>query len=195
MIYNFSPTTESILSTGNPEKIGGVDWLPIHTSTGGGWVEAEFLTAQVDLETFAEDKRPLALVKEFAERLRVGHDVTSLIADRGIVLALTGAPAQLAPQQFAALMGGTRLRRLPTVGGVLHDQRDFQFAVGEPFLAAFDGTEWITPSIAHSQKALIPAEVWNFRYLALGEETSQPWLVFFEYERGKPRIVGLGIDE
>jgi len=31
--------------------------------------------------------------------------------------------------------------------------------------------------------------------LALGEGTVQPWLVFFEYDGGTPRIVGLGIDE
>ena len=194
-IYNFNLTTESILSTGRSTSVDGIEWLPVDTQRGEGWVQAEYVTEQVDLETFAEDKRPMKLVREFSERLRTGDDVASLIATRGIVLALTGPTTQLAPQQFDTLMDGKRLRQIPTVRGVLHDQRDFHFAVAEPFLAAFDSTELITPAIAHSPTALIPTEVWNFRYLALGEDTRQPWLVFFEYEGGKPRIVGLGIDE
>ncbi len=109
--------------------------------------------------------------------------------------ALTGSPTRLAQQEFRSLLEGGRVRVLPAVGGVLHGQDDFRVAVSEPFLAAFDATEEISASTAHSQAALIPAEVWNFRYLALGEETKQPWLVFFEYEGGTPRIVGLGIDE
>ena len=98
-------------------------------------------------------------------------------------------------QPFRALLEGGRLRMLPTVGGVLHGQDDFRVAIAEPFLAAFDATDELSASTAHSQAALIPAEVWNFRYLALGEGTTQPWLLFFEYVAGTPRIVGLGIDE
>ena len=195
VIYNYNPTTESILSTGNPKTIGKTTWMPVHTARGDGWANAEYLTEQVDVETFSEDPRPVKLVHQFAERLRKGGDVTGLIAERGIILALTGPPAQLAPKQFTELLGGRRLRRLPTVGGVLHDQKDFHLAVADPFLAAYDDTDVVTAETAHSKTALIPAEVWNFRYMALGENTAQPWLVFFEYQDGKPKIVGLGIDE
>ena len=41
---------------------------------------------------------------------------------------------------------------------------------------------------------MLPAAMRNFRYLALGGRT-QPWLVFFEYSGGKPKVVGLTIDE
>jgi len=195
IIYNFNPTTESILSTGRPRVIGDMEWIPVHTPRGEGWTDTDHLTEQVDLATFTEDKHPTKVINEFAKLLRTGGDVSSLIADRGIILALTGPPTRLAPKQFAALMGGSRLKRLPTLAGVLHDQEDFHLAVAEPFLSAFDATEQITARVAHSRTALIPSEVLNFRYLALGESTSQAWLVFFEYESGKPRIVGLGIDE
>ena len=195
VIYNFNPTTESILSTGRSKTVDRTEWKPVHTARGEGWVKADHLTEQVDMEEFVGDKRRMKVVDEFADRLRTGGDVTGLISDRGIVLALTGAPARLAPQQFAALMGGSRLRRLPTDGGVLHDQEDFQVAVAEPFLAALDATTRSGVSVEHSQAALIPAELRNFRYISVGRETSQPWLVFFEYQDGKPRIVGLGIDE
>ena len=195
VIYNFNPTTESVLSRGKVRAVDGNDWMPVHTPRGDGWVDAFHLTEQVDIEAFTRDARPTKIAHEFAERLRSGEDVSSLIADRGIVLALTGPPARLAQQQFRALLEGGRLRMLPTVGGVLHAQDDFRVAVAEPFLAAYDATDEVTPNIPHSHSALIPAEVWNFRYLALGEGQTQPWLIFFEYVKGTPRIVGLGIDE
>ena len=195
VIYNFNPTTESILSTGRATAAEGTTWMPVRTPRGDGWVNAFHLTEQVDLEMFTADTRPARLVRQFAERLRNGGDMSSLIAERGIVLALTGTPARLAPEQFVDLLDGDRLRRLPTVGGVLHAQEDFRVAVAEPFLHAYDATPTVTPDTPHSKRALIPAEVWNFRYLALGEGTAQPWLVFFEYENGRPKIVGLGIDE
>ena len=195
VIYNFNPTTESVLSTGKPKIVEDKEWMPVHTPRGGGWVHALHLTEQVDVEQFAKDSRPPKLARDFAERLRSGADVSSLIAERGVVLALTGPPTRLAQQQFTELLEGGRLRMLPTVGGVLHGQEHFRIAVAEPFLAAFDATDEVSAQTAHSQAALIPAEVWNFRYLALGEGTPQPWLVFFEYDSGTPRIVGLGIDE
>ena len=67
--------------------------------------------------------------------------------------------------------------------------------MAEPFLAAFEATGEVSTMTAHSKSALIPAEVWNFPYLSIGAGTSQPWLIFFEYQGGAPRIVGLGIDE
>ncbi|MEA1903804.1 MAG: hypothetical protein U9N56_09785 [Actinomycetota bacterium] len=195
IIYNFNPSTESVLSTGKTQEVDGTTWMLVHTPRGEGWVDSFHLTEQVDVAEFADDQRPPKLVAEFAERLRNGGDVTPLISERGIVLTLTGHPTRLAPQQFADLLGDDMLRRLPTIGGVLQAQDDFRVAVAEPFLAAYEATDEITAATAHSQAALIPAEVWNFRYLALGEESPQPWLVFFEYEQGNPHIVGLGIDE
>lgn len=195
VIYNFNPTTESILSTGKTRDAAGVVWMPVHTPRGEGWVDSFHLTEQIDLSEFTDDERPPRFVSEFADRLRSGGDVEPLLAERGILLALTGHPTRLAPEHFANLLGDDRLRRLTTVGGSLQAQDDFRIAVAEPFLAALDATPEITAATAHSHMALIPAEVWNFRYLALGEGSPQPWLVFFEYEQGKPRIVGLGIDE
>jgi hypothetical protein len=36
--------------------------------------------------------------------------------------------------------------------------------------------------------------LWNFQYLAVNAAGHPPWLVYFEYEKGKPKIVGAGID-
>lgn len=194
-IYNFNPTTESVLSTGKVVTEADTTWMRVHTPRGDGWVDSFHLTEQVDIPEFQDDQRPPKLLRDFAEQIRSGGDVTSLISERGLVLALTGAPTRLSKGQFDDLFGDSRFRRLPTVGKTLQAQEEFRIAVAEPFLTAFDDTGEVTAHTAHSSSALIPAEMLNFRYLALGEGRAQPWLVFFEYEDGKPRIVGLGIDE
>ena len=69
-------------------------------------------------------------------------------------------------------------------------------AVAEPFLEAYDATSEVSAQTPHSRTSLIPTECWNFPYLAIGDsEGVQPWLVFFEYRRGKAWIAALGIDE
>ncbi|MFV1963551.1 MAG: hypothetical protein ACC658_17195, partial [Acidimicrobiia bacterium] len=195
VIYNFNPATEGILSTGRPDNAEDSQWIPVETTRGDGWVNGEHLTEQMDAEAFLNDARPAKLVKAFAERLRQGRDISSLIASRGLMVALTGSPTRVDPERLAGLPQDLKTFGLPDVGAVSHDEEAFRVAVAEPFLSAFDATPNITPSAAHSKKALIPLEIWNFRYLALNGENAQPWLVFFEYEGGKPRIVGLGIDE
>ena len=49
---------------------------------GQGWVEAQYLTEQVDLETFAEDARPVRLIKDFAKRRSSLDDFTFRIGRR-----------------------------------------------------------------------------------------------------------------
>lgn len=132
VIYNFNSSMESLLSTGREVTVSEAGWMPIRTQRGNGWAESFYLTEQVDVTEFAKDQRPVKLAVEFAEILRNGGDVTSLIADRGIILALTGPPAQLGQRQFTELLDGRRLRRLHAVDGVLQDQDDFRIAGPSP---------------------------------------------------------------
>ena len=195
VIYNFNPTTEGILTTGRPISAEDTQWMPVETTRGDGWVNAEHLTEQMDAEAFLNDARPAKLVRKFAERLREGRDISSLIASRGLIMALTGSPTLVDPEHLKSFPQDPKTSGLENVGVASHEEEDFRIAVAEPFLSAFDATPDLALSASHSKKALIPVEVWNFRYLALNGENTQPWLVFFEYEGGKPRIVGLGIDE
>ena len=193
-IYNYEPTTSGIVSTGKARKLGKTEWLPIDTPNGEAWLYREYLTEQVDLEAFMDDPRPVELVHTFVERLRKGEDVTSLLSKGGLVVALTGPPTQIPREHLADFLKGSRLRHLRLTSAA--DGEDFQIAVAEPFIEAYEATSEITADTPHSKTALIPAECWNFPYLALGTERGvQPWLVFFEYRNGKAWIAGLGIDE
>jgi hypothetical protein len=118
------------------------------------------------------------------------------VSSEGLVIALTGSPSQIAPEQLASLMGDSRLRHLANIGRAPTTPEEFTVAVAQPFLEAYDATPEISSDVAHSRSALIPTECWNFPYLAVGTAGGvQPWLVFFEYRDGKPLIAGLGIDE
>lgn len=196
VVYNYDPAAAGIVTSGVTRRVGNTQWLPVETPNGPGWVYRSYLTEQVDLQAFADDPRPVKLVHELAKRLRTGKNIGPLISDQGLVVALTGSPNQIAPDEIAEIMGGKRLHHIPGIGKTPNTPHEFTVAVANPFLEAYDGTPEITAETPHSRNALIPTECWNFPYLALGTRGSrQPWLVFFEYRNGRAWIAGLGIDE
>ena len=195
--YNYDPTATGIVSTGKARKIGRTEWLPVETPNGPAWIYRKYLTEQVDLQAFNSDPRPVKLVKTLATRLRHDERFSNLLSPEGLLVALTGSPSQIAPEDLSGLMNGSRLQTLNGFGPSNPGASEFVVAVSEPFLEAYDATPEVSASVPHSRTALIPSECRNFPYLALGTlaEGVQPWLVFFEYRNGKAWIAGLGIDE
>ena len=70
VVYNYDPTATGIVSRGRIKTIGNTEWLPVDTPNGDGWIYRKYLTEQVDLQAFANDERPVRLVKTLATRLR-----------------------------------------------------------------------------------------------------------------------------
>jgi hypothetical protein len=188
LLYNFGPSTTGVVGTGRRRNVGGTTWIPVETPRADGWVEAKYVTQQVDVKAFMEDPRPSKMVHEFAGRLRRHRDISSMIAGRGLIVTISGRPRLFPRQEVHELM-----RQSSTSLGVLN-QHDFEVAVVARFLAAYDSSVEITPETAHARHSLIPAELRNFRYLVVGAGSAESWLVFFEYEGGRPRIVGLSLD-
>jgi hypothetical protein len=188
LLYNFGPSTTGIVGIGRRRNVDGTTWIPVETPRADGWVQASYVTQQVDVKAFMEDPRPSKMVHGFARRLRRHRDISSMIADRGLIVAISGRPRLVPRQELHELM-----RQSSTSLGVLN-QHDFEVAVGARVLAAYDSSAEITPQMAHARHSLIPAELRNFRYLVVGAGSPESWLVFFEYEGGRPRIVGLGLD-
>ncbi|HIE21391.1 MAG TPA: tandem-95 repeat protein, partial [Acidimicrobiia bacterium] len=187
-IYNFSPNTTGIIGVGRGRRSGNSRWIPVETPRAEGWIEAKYVTEQVDIKAFMEDPRPAKLVDEFAKRLRRQRDISPLIAERGQVVAISGRPNLIPRRAIHELM-----RRANSSIGVLRPD-GFEVAVVARFLGAYDATPEINPEIPHAASSLIPAELRNFRYLVVGGVDTESWLVFFEYRGGRPRIVGLSLD-
>jgi hypothetical protein len=144
VVYNYDPTAEGIVSIGKTKVVGNTEWLPVDTPNGSAWIYRKYLTEQVDLQGFTEDRRPIKLVHELARRLARGKALGDLISKEGLIVALTGPPSRLAPDQLSSLMGNDRLRHLPDIGKSPRTPAEFTVAVAEPFLEAYRSTPEIS---------------------------------------------------
>lgn len=192
VIYKLGPATQGLRGTGLEELTDGVRWVGVSTPAGEGWVDGSRVTEQVDATSFLHDGRPREVLEDFLGRLRSNRDVSDLVSDRGLVLVL-GELMQVVDSSVL-----TRLVSDPTDIGTLSggwSPRDFHLVVVSPLLDAYAKTPVISPHVAHAETSLLPAAMRNFRYLALGGPGTRPWLVFFEYTDGKPKVVGMTIDE
>ncbi|MDR9452077.1 MAG: Ig-like domain-containing protein, partial [Acidimicrobiia bacterium] len=84
-VYNYPPTAQNIRSTGAPKRRGKTTWMPVDTPNGEGWIDAHYLTQEVDEETFAKDQRPDQLAARFVTALTAGNvrAVQKLVSNRG----------------------------------------------------------------------------------------------------------------
>jgi hypothetical protein len=191
VIYKLGPATQSLRGTGLEEWADGTRWVGVSTPAGEGWVDGSKVTEQVDAKSFLHDVRPREVLEDFLGRLRSNRDVSDLVSERGLALVLADMIQVLDRKVLGRLVSD------PSDTGTLGvgwNPRDFHLAVVSPLLDAYANTPVISPHVAHAETSLLPAAMRNFRYLALGGGT-RPWLVFFEYSGGKPKVVGLTIDE
>ena len=192
VIYKLGPTTQSLRGTGAEDSVEGTRWVGISTPTGEGWVEGWKVTEQVDAKYFLNDTRPRAILEDFLGRLRFNRDVTDLVSERGLLLVLADMIQILDKKVLPQLLSDPADT---VIRGGGWSPRDFHLEVVRPLLDASNDTPVISPHVAHAETSLLPSPMRNFRYLALRGQGTQSWLVFFEYSGGKPRIVGLTIDE
>ncbi|MDH3471228.1 MAG: Ig-like domain-containing protein, partial [Acidimicrobiia bacterium] len=186
-VYQFEPTASSIKSVGRSVTHNGTEWLPVLTPGGEGWVDATFLTESVPLSDFQSDRAPVQLVQSLARRLERGGDVASLISPRGLAISLSGRPLLIDHDRLRLMLEGSD-HALDGAADDLHN------SVLAPLLATLKEAQ-IDPKAKHIRSALIPVELWNFRYLAIQAPGQQSWLVYFDYRHGSPYIVGIGLDE
>jgi hypothetical protein len=183
-VYFYEPTAAGIRSVDKARTTNGVSWIPVDSPDGAGWVEAQYLTEAVDLKYFLDDKRPAAMVEKLRDLGR-GRDVSSLFSPRGLAVALTNDPEFMS----ADVVRDALRRRTGSLAS-----RELRKTILEPLTAALRASSGVDASISHSETALIPVELWNFQYLAVHAPGHPPWLVYFEYLKGKPFIVGIGLD-
>ena len=189
VIYQLRPATRGIESE-PARRLMPRGWIPVETPRGRGWAETDQVTEQVDAQSFMEDERPSAMVDKLANCLIRGKDITRLLGRRGLIVDLGDGLERIAPDDLKGLVrGGFRpAQRTPV-------EAEFTAKVVAPFLEAYRATEEISAESSHSSSVLLPTEILNFRYLAVGARGTGSWLVLFEYQKGRPRIVGILRDE
>jgi hypothetical protein len=183
--YFYEATAAGFRSVDKPIVQDGKGWVPVETPNGTAWVETEFVTEAADLRFFLDDDQPVAMLRRLADDLLGRKDISSLFSDRGFAVALTNEPEIIPAERFQEALAN---RYASPESARLWDE------VLEPLGAALRAAEDLDTRSGHSRTALIPVELWNFQYLAVNAEGHPPWLVYFEYQKGKPRIVGAGLD-
>jgi hypothetical protein len=184
-VYFYEPTAAGFRSLDKPTRKNGRSWIPVESPNGAGWVEADYVTESVDLQYFLDDDQPVAMLKELARDLPGNRDVTSFFGNRGLAVALGNDPEVISSD---ALRDALANRHATAESRQLWDD------VLDPLGAALWAAEDLDSRSGHSRDALIPVELWNFQYLAVNADGHPPWLVYFEYVKGKPKIVGIGLD-
>jgi len=190
-VYYYEPTASGFRSLDKPVTEDGITWVPVDSPNGAGWVDIAYLTEAVDLTFFLDDDRPVAMLERLAGELTsrreilVRKDLAGVFSDRGLAVALTNEPEMISPDVLHEALGA---------GPKSPESQRLWDEVLKPFGAALRAAEELDSRSGHSRTALIPVELWNFEYLSVSAEGHPPWLVYFEYKNGKPRIVGLGVD-
>lgn len=166
--------------------------MPVEAPGGDGWIDEDHLTPTIDLDYFMNDPRPVQLARQLAAALDDGTDLTHLISPQGLVLSVADEPLIVPPDRLLPRHQPVRIA-VPDLEGrsaVAGLQRDVFEAIRQALL----DVPAINQQMAHSRSALIPAELWNFPYLALHARGHEPWLLHFEYRSRRPYIVGISLD-
>jgi hypothetical protein len=184
-LYYYEPTAAGFRSVDKTVVEDGRRWIPVESPNGSGWVEGEYVTETTDLRFFLDDDQPVAVLRRLADNLLGRKDIADLFSRRGFAVALTNDPVIIAPEAFQEALAS----RYATPESI-----ELWETVLEPLGTALRAADDLDTRSSHSETALIPVELWNFQYLAVNAEGHPPWLVYFEYHKGKPKIVGVGLD-
>ena len=179
IVDRLRPTSSNLQSDSSRTMIAQERWIPIATPNGGGWVQAANLTLERSLETFLDDKRPVRLAQRFAEVARQGDNPRRVIGRRGLMVVTAGGVERIARNDIARAAGSQS-----DVGGTLRS-----------FLSALGATADPSTGDRHSAGALMPPEFQNFHYMGIQpENSSDPWLIYYEYVGFHLYMVGIARD-
>jgi hypothetical protein len=159
VVHEFEYSARQIDVIGRRRVVDGVEWLPVSTSDGQGWVESEYLTEDVARATFESDLIERDMVHELRRRLKEGATISS--SSRGLI-----DPEGFYRDGERRRLGGYATAKLTAL---LEDWRA-SFHVDRP------------ASIA----ALRPPQLRNLHWVSFEAPGLEPWQLFFEYRDGRP---------
>ena len=89
-IYVMDPIARGVVGMGRVRTDhSGIRWLPVDSPAGIGFVDAQFVTREVDIDEFMSDPRPARLLRRFGRNLLSGRKVARLVSRRGLIVALS----------------------------------------------------------------------------------------------------------
>lgn len=202
--------------TGDETPVGASTWAEIAIPGGTGWVNARFLGAVVDDQTFQrESARILDLLEELATRMTERADLSPVASGRGLYVSHHAAPILFDPDELAAVMTDPTAIRWPSnaldPGSPEIQPRTFAEAVGDRFVDAFVDDDRLLgfdrPQMGGNGRPpelALPFELAGFHFVSVFDPGDDPqyegldwttWHVSIDFEDDEPVVVGLTLDE
>lgn len=195
-VYNYPPTAQNIRSTGAPKRRGKTTWMPVDTPNGEGWIDAHYLTQEVDDETFAKDKRPEHLAARFVSALTTGNirAMQKLVSNRGLVTVRFGTPVVVPSHRLKNLLSPERKPGWWRSDALTAMEALFPERLAQPFLVTYWAGQEPATVTRKTATLLVPAEIRNFhRYTYRNQDGT--WWLLFEYTKNRLTIAGIALAE
>ncbi|MCB2223481.1 MAG: putative Ig domain-containing protein [Actinobacteria bacterium] len=200
VIHRFLATDDGIAGTGKVVEVDGVEWAQVETPAGRGWVEAVHLTEDLDRETFADDRRPVALLEELVGTLRDGGPLDGLVSRHGLWVSHHGAPVHFPPERLTGLCRSPQTALWAGRHGADPDVRGtFAEVVAAGIVAAWDRPgRLLTTDRTSMPSTVVPVEYTNLHAVSIGADLTGrarldqvAWMLHFSYEDGRPRVIAI----
>lgn len=203
VVGTLGPAARGVVATGERRPVGSAEWAQVRVGAATGWVNAAYLTEDVDAMRFKGDDRVLTLLASLSGAIRSRGSMAGLLAPRGLYISHFDPPRRLRPDEAAALWADTTRRSFNGAAcGEACVQGTFREVLGEAYLDAYDDAdkrlgfdEWLEGG---NPSAKLPAVLAGFHFVTVYDPGDQPdvpdWeavTVFVEYVEGAPRLVGL----
>ncbi len=159
VVYRFGHSSRRIDVVGRRRLLDGVEWLPVSTPAGRGWVESQYLTEDVARATFEADLVERDIIRELRRKLKGGAPIST--SSRGVI-----DPEGFGRDRERRQLGGNATAHL---AALLDDWRASFYV---------DRTASLT--------ALRPPQLRNLHWVSLEAPGLDPWQLFFEYSDGHP---------
>lgn len=205
--------------TGARTEVGNSTWVEIVTPNGAGWVNSHFLAEVVDDTAFAGDDRVIALLDQMVDTVSADGDLSEVAGSRGIYVAHHADPVLISREELTGAMADASTYKWPSNALDINDpdqakeipSRTFAEAIGNRIASTWDDPDRLFEfdqafegGNGRIAEYAIPIALSGFHFVSIFDPGDNPdyegldwtiWHVSFDYEDGRPVVVGLTLDE
>ncbi|CAN5889107.1 hypothetical protein BH23ACT5_BH23ACT5_20740 [soil metagenome] len=205
----------AVRAAGQTRDVGTSRWLTIETPAGPGWVNGFYLTRSVATSGFPGGGDPLMVVRQLADRMAAGEDITPLVSAKGLWVSHHAPPVRFPRGELAGILTDATTYRWGSKaleqGSPEIRPRTFAEAVADRLAGAYhDGdsrvvvNEIIEGPNGRPAALAIPTEFGGFSFVTVHDPGDDPqyegldwtgWIVSLAFEDGQIKVVGLTLDE
>lgn len=211
LLTSFNPSQTGIVLTGNKAAVDGSTWVEVETEDAKGWVNKFYLTeewASFEVEVQWNMQGPLNVFGAAAEALA---DLGDPVSARGLFVVYHDEELRRWKQnELDDVMTDPTIYTWSTPGCVSCVDDTFAGAIGLPFVNVWEDISddallnlddiLLGGNGPFPPETAIPIQFENFHWVVIHDPGDDPelsgldwqsWFVYYDYEDGEARIVGL----